>query len=224
MVVAATLWCCSACSSAPAQENLDARRARALASFDAVVRADRATILQTRGDLEAVLAARPDDAPARVHFGWLLVLAARERPLAQARAVAEEGFREMDAAVAIAPDDPNVRLVRARSDAQMPLVLGRGPIAETDFAWLVAGARAAVSPTTWPATLRREVFFQAGALALKLRRAAAAVGLLEEAVNVPAALPADDDVQSMLALARRELSSQGHAEDPPPHQIPAPAP
>lgn len=206
-------------------DDIDDRRARAFASFDAALRADRAAIEQGLRDLRAVLAARPGDALARVHLGWMLVLDAREKPMLQARDAAAQGIREMDAAVDAAPEDPEVRLVRARSDYVLPQIMAREPIAAADFAWMVAGARdAEAKGRPWPAELRREIFFHAGALALKQRRQADAVTWLEMAANIPADRPAERDVQSMLALARRDLSSQGHGENAHPDQGEAAAP
>ena len=201
-------------------EDLDARRTRALSLFDAALRADRTAITQAHADLVVVLAERTNDALARVHFGWLLLLEARELPMLEARARAAAGIKEMDAAVDAAPHDPVVRLVRARCDYQLPLVLGREALAEADFKWLLSGLEGeSAPPRPLPAeALRREIYFHAGAFALKRRDAIRAVHLLERAAAVPASSPSEDDVQSMLALARRELSSQGHGEDPHPDQ------
>lgn len=200
-------------------EDLDARRTRALSLFDAALRADRTAITQAHADLAGVLAERPNDALARVHFGWLLLLEARELPLLEARARAGEGLKEMDAAVDAAPHDPVVRLVRARCGYQLPLVLGREPLAEADFKWLLSWLAGESAAPPLPAeALRREIYFHAGAFALKRRDAIRAVHLLEQAAAVPASSPSDDDVQSMLALARRELSSQGHGQAPHPDQ------
>lgn len=215
--------CLTLAGTAPGQ-NLAERRERALSALGAVARGDREAAAAARVDLEAVLAAHPDDARARVHYGWLIIQQAWGLTPFEARAAALAGCAEMDVAVAAAPDDPEVRIVRARSDAQVPRILGREGSAEKDFAWLVAGVRSSVVGPTWPDALRREILFQAGAFALRQRRPAHAVSLLEEVAGIMAAAPSDEDVQSMLALARRELSSQGHAESTPPDQAQAAAP
>lgn len=204
-------------------ENLDDQRTRAFASFGAVLRADADVIARTRADLETVLAARPDDALARVHLGWLLVRQAWNESASDALRLARAGFTLMDAAVAAAPDDVAVRLVRARSDAQVPAMLEREAVATADFVILVTAARRWGSDGLSP-ELRREILFQAGGFALRQRQPARAVELLNEAAKVAAELPSDDDVQSMLALAREELSSQDHAEDANPDQGPPATP
>jgi len=195
-------------------EDLAVRRVRALALMDAAVRADAEAIAQARADFDAVLRQTPDDAIARVHRGWLLVLEARTAPLVDARALADEGCAEMDAAVAAAPENMAVRYVRARCDYQVPLLLEREKGAEADFLVLVAAARGEPGRPRLPAFLRRGIFFHAGAFALKRGRAADAVVLLEDAARESALDPSDQDVQSMLALARRESSSRVHGEDP----------
>jgi hypothetical protein len=113
---------------------------------------------------------------------------------------------------ALEPDDPAVRLVRARSDSQLPLMAGREGNATADFDLLVGLVRADPASGDLDGALHREIFFHAAAFALRQRKPERAVSLLTEAAKVTAVSPSDDEVQSMLALARRELSSQDHAE------------
>ena len=47
-----------------------------------------------------------------------------------------KGMRTMDAAVQLAPEDPDVRLVRAINCFHMPKFMERDEIAKADFAWL----------------------------------------------------------------------------------------
>ncbi len=161
--------------------------------------------------LRALLEREPARAEARALLGLAMVLQARDAPMLKKRALANAGFAEMDAAVAEAPHDPEARLIRATNASQMPLLLGRNAIATEDFRWLlglVEEARA-LSPS-----LRRRILFRAGAFALRERRGEA-IALLERALAVDAATPAAEEIQSMLALARRQLTppSHAHAED-----------
>jgi hypothetical protein len=129
----------------------------------------------------------------------------------------------MDAAVDAAPEDPAVRLIRARTDSLAPLALGRAKSAGQDFAWLVTGARRPAPG--WSPPLRREVYFHAAAFALRQRRPADAVELLEFAAEIEAAPPSDDDINYLLAVARRDLGPlPPHAESPPQSQAPAATP
>jgi hypothetical protein len=111
--------------------------------------------------------------------------------------------------------------MRATSAVQMPLLLERRAVAEADFAILLELARD--DRVTMEATTRRGIFYQAAAFALKERRTDA-VDLLEEAASIHAAEPTDAQVQSMLALARRLLTSPSHADRHPPEEAPASRP
>jgi hypothetical protein len=53
----------------------------------------------------------------------------------------------MDEAVAAAPDEPHVRLVRALTTDSLPFFLGRKKSSRDDFDWL--GKKAAQSPQTF---------------------------------------------------------------------------
>jgi hypothetical protein len=48
----------------------------------------------------------------------------------------KRGLNAMDAAVKLAPDDAEVRLVRALNNVQMPNFLNRDEIARNDFEWI----------------------------------------------------------------------------------------
>ncbi len=203
--------------------DLEACRSRALAACESIFRANPDVVAATRADLETVVAARPEDALARVYLGRVLVLQAATLSPRDALRQAREGCAMMDAAVASAPRDAAIRFVRARSDYQMPMILDRESVAVRDFATLVAAAREA-DGGGMDAALRRAIFFHAGSLALKRSEPSRAIDLLQAAAQVTADSPTDADVQSMLALAREELSSHDHAQSPPPGQAPPSAP
>lgn len=172
---------------------------------------------------DAALAATPGDARARAGRGRALIAQALTAPMAKKLPLARRGCAELDAAVAAAPDDAAVRLMRATSSVQMPLLLERAAVAEADFAVLLAAARdnaVAMTPET-----RRGIFYQAAAFFLKERRAGA-VELLETAASISAGDPSDEQIQSMLALARRQSSSlsHSHADSHPPKEAPASGP
>jgi hypothetical protein len=136
--------------------------------------------------------------------------------------LAREGFADLDAAVAAAPADPAVRLVRAVNASQMPLALGRDTLAHEDFVVLLAAARD--ENVTLPPDLRRAIFFHAGAFALRDRRPES-VPLLETAAAISASDPSDEQVGNMLALARRQFTPTSDAENTAqPHKAPASGP
>jgi tetratricopeptide (TPR) repeat protein len=165
---------------------------------------------------DAALEAEPANAHARAGRGLALVSQALTAPMSRKLALATEGCAELDAAVAAAPADPAIRLMRASNAVLMPVALDRQAVAESDFTQLLAWARD--NRVAMALETRRGIFLQAAAFALKERRTGA-VELLEEALTVPATEPTDEQVQSMLALARRQAkTSPSHADSHPPEK------
>jgi hypothetical protein len=159
--------------------------------------------------LEAEIATNPDDHFARALLGHALVLRARDAPMHEKRALAARGFAELDAAIAAAPDDPELRLLRARNASTMPRFLERSTVAREDFTVLLD--RVDRGYPEGVLGLERKVCFHAGAFALRERRHEA-VALLERAARAPGQEPPEEIVQSMLALARLELTPASHAD------------
>ncbi|HEX9781229.1 MAG TPA: hypothetical protein VGA56_00660 [Opitutaceae bacterium] len=194
--------------------------APALALIEEAQRGSAEAALRAVEELRHIVSLQPGNALARANLGLAVVLCARDVSLADKRRFAIDGLAEIDAAVSLAPGDPEVRLVRAINASQMPLLLGRRKVARSDFAWLlgVIDARPALAPD-----LKRRVLFHAGAWALRERQREA-VPLLERALAIAAPSPSTHDVQSMLALARRQLNPASHAEIDEGHKIQASAP
>lgn len=171
---------------------------------------------------EAALQADPAHARARAGRGMALTSQALTAPLHRKLALARQGCAELDAAVAAAPADAAIRLMRATQAVLMPVEFDRQPVAEGDFALLLTWARD--SRVSMPPETRRGIFYQAAAFVLKERRTGA-IDLLEEALTVPAAEPSDEQVQSMLALAQRQAkTTTSHAESHTPEKTPASGP
>ncbi len=170
---------------------------------------------------DAILATDPASARARAGRGLALIARAIEAPMSQKLRLAREGCAELDAAVAAAPEDAAVRLMRATNAVQMPFLLERHKLAETDFAILLSAARAPA--TTLEPALRRNIFYQAAAFALKDRRHGA-VDLLEEAASISASDPTDEQIETLLALARRQPTSTSHADSHSPEEASASRP
>ena len=98
---------------------------------------DEKAVLLAEGYFKRLLAIDPNHAMARVLYGSVLTMKARDAvwPLRQL-SYAKAGNREMDAAVALAPKDAQVRLARAVNNAHMPDFMDRGEIVQEDLAWL----------------------------------------------------------------------------------------
>ena len=84
-----------------------------------------------------LLALNSNHARARVMYGSTLTMKGRDAfwPTTQV-ALVKAGNKEMDAAVALAPEDPQVRLARAVNNVHMPKFLGREDVVRADYAWL----------------------------------------------------------------------------------------
>ena len=98
---------------------------------------DEKAVILAEGYFKRLLAIDPNHAMARVLYGSVLTMKARDAvwPLTQIKYV-KAGNREMDAAVALAPKDVQVRLARAVNNVHMPDFMDRGEIVQEDLAWL----------------------------------------------------------------------------------------
>jgi tetratricopeptide (TPR) repeat protein len=104
---------------------------------DKGVNNDEKAVILAEGYFTRLLAIDPDNAMARVTYGSVLTLKARDTfwPLTQLNYV-KAGNREMDAAVKLAPKDAQVRFARAVNNFHMPEIMGREEIVQEDLAWL----------------------------------------------------------------------------------------
>ena len=97
---------------------------------------EKAVIL-AEGYFKRLLAIDPNHAMARVLYGSVLTMKARDTlwPTTQLSYV-KSGNRQMDAAVKMAPKDAQVRFARAVNNFHMPAIMGREEIVQEDLAWL----------------------------------------------------------------------------------------
>ena len=97
---------------------------------------EKAVIL-AEGYFKRLLAIDPNHAMARVMYGSVLTMKARDAlwPTTQLSYV-KAGNREMDAAVKMAPKDAQVRFARAVNNFHMPGIMDREEIVQEDLAWL----------------------------------------------------------------------------------------
>ena len=98
---------------------------------------DEKAVTLADGYFKRLLAIDPNHAMARVMYGSVLTMKARDAlwPLTQLNYV-KAGNREMDTAVKLAPKDAQVRFTRAVNNFHMPDIMGREEIAQEDLAWL----------------------------------------------------------------------------------------
>ena len=98
---------------------------------------DEKAVILAEGYFKRLLAIDPNHAMARVRYGSVLTMKARDAlwPITRLNYV-KAGNREMDAAVKIAPNDAQVRFARAVNNFHMPDIMGREEIVQEDLAWL----------------------------------------------------------------------------------------
>jgi tetratricopeptide (TPR) repeat protein len=98
---------------------------------------DAKAVVLAEGYFKRLLAIETNHAMARVLYGSVLTMKARDAlwPLTQLSYV-KAGNREMDAAVKTAPNDAQVRFARAVNNFHMPDIMGREEIVQADLVWL----------------------------------------------------------------------------------------
>ncbi|MBN2395184.1 MAG: hypothetical protein JXC36_01835 [Candidatus Atribacteria bacterium] len=87
---------------------------------------DKEAVKKAEKYLSKLLAIEPGNAPAMVYYGSVLTMKARETffPWDKMKYM-KKGFAEMDSAVAIDPDAPEVRLIRAINATSVPKMFHR---------------------------------------------------------------------------------------------------
>jgi hypothetical protein len=97
---------------------------------------EKAVIL-AEGYFKRLLAINTNHAMARVRYGSVLTMKARDTlwPITRLNYV-KAGNREMDAAVKLAPQDAQVRFARAANNFHMPDIMDREGVVQEDLAWL----------------------------------------------------------------------------------------
>lgn len=118
----------------------------------------------------------PTNALARAMYGSTLTMKGRDAfwPPNRLKYV-RDGIKEMDAAVAMAPNNVKVRFTRANNNFYMPKWLGREEIVERDFAWLWTQVQA--KPAAVETPIKQQVALSQGII---LKRH----GQLSQAVQV----------------------------------------
>ena len=98
---------------------------------------DKEAVILAEVYFKRLLVIAPDHARARVLYGSVLTMKARDAlwPTTQLNYV-KAGNREMDAAVKLAPKDEEIRFARAVNNFHMPDIMDRKEIVQEDLAWL----------------------------------------------------------------------------------------
>jgi len=121
-----------------------------------------------------LLAIEPTNAFATALLGSALTMRARDAFWPKTRLdYVKKGIRVMDTAVQLAPEDPDVRLVRAINSFHMPKFLERDEIAKADFTWL--WQRVEMKPEGLKDDLKQNVAFFYGRILKKQKKTKEAI-------------------------------------------------
>lgn len=102
--------------------------------YKRAVAGDSEAVEKCIGFLEGAVKAHPDNQLARAYLGSTYTLRSRDMGMGPAKlATLRHGLAVMDSAVAAAPDNPRVRLVRALTTDSLPFFLGRKKSTRDDF-------------------------------------------------------------------------------------------
>ena len=81
---------------------------------------------------------------------------------------AKEGVRIMDSAIKLAPENPEVRFVRAENNFHMPKFMEREEVVRSDFAWLWQQVQK--RPAEIPTRLKQEIAYYQGHVLKRQKR------------------------------------------------------
>jgi tetratricopeptide (TPR) repeat protein len=147
--------------------------------------------------LSRLLGLEPDNPGGLVYMGSLLTIKARDAaPAPESLEFLNEGFTMMDRAVLLAPDNPEVRLVRAVNSSLVPAAFGRGELALEDFEAierLPAG-----SPRDLDPHFRLTYSFYYGSLLAGRGEKAAAEPLLKTVIELGPGTPWAEQAKALL--------------------------
>ena len=107
---------------------------------------DKTALAKSDGIFKELHLRAPDDALISVYFGSLrLVEAERTWALWKKNSLSKQGIEWMDRAVKSAPDDLEIRFVRAATERHLPGFFGRKEQSAKEFETIVQHAREAVA-------------------------------------------------------------------------------
>jgi hypothetical protein len=133
--------------------------------------------------LSKLLALEPTNALARALYGSTLTMRARDTFWPGTRlSHVRTGIKEMDAAVKLAPNDPQVRFIRANNNYFMPKWLGREDIVQADYQWLWSVVKS--QPETLKAETRQTIALRHGLLLRKQQQTSSAIAVWKAGVEI----------------------------------------
>ena len=145
---------------------------------------DKEAVEQCIAGLEEAVKSQPGNQLARVYLGSAYTLRSRDMGFGPKKLqVLKQGVALMDEAVAAAPSNPKVRLVRALTTSALPGILGYARASRKDFAELAEVAER--SPEKFGPGDLQIIFYNAGLAAQKAGDKTRAVALWRAALQHP---------------------------------------
>jgi tetratricopeptide (TPR) repeat protein len=145
---------------------------------------DKHAVDECIAKLEDRLKAEPENQLARIYLGSAYTLRSRDLGFGPAKLTTlRHGLALMDEAVAAAPNDLHVRLLRALTTLALPSFLSRRKSAQGDFEALLA--MLSKDPDKLSAADQQTIYYNAGVAAQKSGNAARARELWKDAAKHP---------------------------------------
>ncbi|MEY2480602.1 MAG: hypothetical protein QOI04_1529 [Verrucomicrobiota bacterium] len=159
-------------------------RAEIRALYKRGLAGDKEAVEQCIAKLEQALAAEPDNQVARVYLGSAFTLRSRDLWFGPRKLeTLKRGLALMDEAVAAAPRDATVRLVRALTEDAVPFFFGRKKMAREDFE--IALSILAKDPGALEDADKQRLYYGAGEMEKTAGDSARAKELWKNAAHYP---------------------------------------
>lgn len=159
---------------------------------------DKEAVIDCIATLEERLTTAPDDQLARVYLGSAYTLRSRDLGFGKAKLDAlRKGIALMDAAAAAAPADAKVQLMRAVTNQNLPIFLGRRSVARQQLNDLVAQVEK--NPAKLKPADRQLLYLNAGEAAKHAGEKKRATELWERGLTINADAKLTQEIKTALA-------------------------
>jgi hypothetical protein len=174
--------------------------ARAKARYFEAVEGNTAALNEARSTFGKLRQEYPDDALILAYGGSTQLLeAAKTLAIWRKGKLSRQGLEALDQAVARAPENPEIRFIRAASTFHLPSLFRRSEQSRADFEWLAARAARAVEAGTLDQRLGAAALYYHGLLQERAGDNGGAGSSWREAVRIGGRTRAAADAQKRLS-------------------------
>lgn len=177
----------------------------ALALYEQGWHGDDRALLEALDLFETMRSSSAASPVVRAYFGSACLARARMVSDREKPRWLRRGAKELDDAVEAAPENPQVRLLRARSMAILPRMAGRMETVEDDYDWLIDQAE---GDSSLDPVCRQAIYYHAGAFAMRNRDHRGLCWLRRAAEPGPIGGVVWQRLHRMLRYAENEFSRQ----------------